>query len=113
MRVIYIAGPFRGPSPWDIEQNVRSAEERGLAVALRNMIPLIPHTMYRFFQDSLPDPFWIHATGELLKKCDAMLLTGNWESSTGCQGEIRIADALKIPCFTSLTELIKWNQSRS
>jgi len=111
MKIVYIAGPFRASSPWLIEQNVRSAEQAGLMVATRGMIPLIPHSMYRFFQESLPDTFWIPATGELLKKCDAMLLTGAWECSSGCQGEIRIADSLFIPCFTTLQSLVEWNRS--
>lgn len=33
MRIIYVAGPFRGSNAWEIEQNIRRAEAVGLAVA--------------------------------------------------------------------------------
>lgn len=29
MKKIYIAGPYRGSNAWDVEQNIRMAEELG------------------------------------------------------------------------------------
>ena len=31
-KVVYVAGPFRGDSHWDIEQNIRRAEELSLEI---------------------------------------------------------------------------------
>lgn len=59
MKAVYIAGPFRAPTPWEVETNIRTAETNGLYVAKLGAIPRIPHTMYRFFDGSLPDEFWL------------------------------------------------------
>ena len=111
-KIVYIAGPFRGESSWDIEANVRAAECHGLTVARQGMIPLIPHSMYRFFQGTISDSFWLEATSELLKTADAMLLIGNWEDSKGCAMEIEVATREAIPSFTNLMELIAWKDRR-
>ena len=35
MRVVYIAGKFRGATPWQVQQNVRAAEEVAAKLAER------------------------------------------------------------------------------
>ena len=109
--VVYCAGPFRASTPWGIEQNVRRAEEVGLEVAKAGAVPLIPHAMYRFFQNSLPDEFWLEGTLELLRRCDALVLTEGWEASTGSRGEVAEAKRLGIPVFESVAELRNWLDS--
>jgi hypothetical protein len=73
VKVIYICGPFTGPRAWDIEQNVRRAEERALEVAMLGASPLCPHTNTRFFHGTLSEEFWYAATAELLLRCDALI----------------------------------------
>lgn len=109
--MVFIAGPFRGKTPWDIEENIRVAERAGLGVARKGMVPLIPHSMYRFFQDSLPDSFWLEATGRLLAGADAMLLVGDWKQSAGVKGEIKIAEEEFIPVFETIDDLAEWRNA--
>ena len=97
MIVVYIAGPFRGPDAWAIESNIREAETIGLEVARAGAIPFIPHTMYRYFQGAAPDAFWLEADLELLRRCDALLLTPRWESSAGARAERRLAEEWGMP----------------
>jgi len=100
--LIYIAGPFRADLPIGIERNVRRAEEFGLIVAEMGAIPLIPHTMYRFFQNALPDKFWLTAGLTLLRVCDAIAVDVDMISaslSVGTTGEINDAIAHKQPVF--------------
>jgi hypothetical protein len=88
---VYVAGPFRGNTPWDIECNVRRAEDLGLVVAKMGAVPVIPHTMYRFYESSLPDEFWIEATLSLLHTCQSMVIDLPHErvaNSVGTMGEI-------------------------
>lgn len=111
--LIYIAGPFRAPTPWEIEQNIRRAEEFGLAVAKAGGIPVIPHAMYRFFQDSLPDEFWLQAGLEILQPCHAVAVCVSRErslQSLGTCGEIGSAVNQGIPVFytTDVPLLTEW-----
>jgi hypothetical protein len=70
--LVYIAGPFRAHTPWGIEHNIRRAEAHGLFVAELGGIPIIPHTMYRFFDKLLSDAFWLEAGITLLQTCAAV-----------------------------------------
>ncbi len=75
MKLVYIAGPFRAPTAWGIEQNIRAAETAGLELMRRahaNGTPcaaVIPHTMYRHFQGALPDDAWLKADLAILERC--------------------------------------------
>ena len=111
-RVIYVAGPFRGKTPWDVEKNIRRAEELAFRVANAGAMPLCPHTMTRYFDKQCTDEFWLAGTLELLERCDAIILTANWEQSTGARGEYDRAGALNLPVLIETAvndeELAAW-----
>lgn len=96
-KIIYIAGPFRGPFPWDVKCNVHEAKKLGLLVAKSGGTPLIPHAMYADFDKILPDDYWLDATLGLLERCDAIVLHPSWQKSAGSRGEVARAEELKMP----------------
>lgn len=97
MKLFYIAGPFRGPTPWAGENNIREVETLGLLVANAGGVPIIPHAMYRFFDKALPDQFWIEATADLLMRCDALVLHPSWQKSAGSRAELELAQKHRFP----------------
>ena len=99
MRVVFIAGPFRGKTAWDVERNIRRAEEVAMRVAELGAMPLCPHTNTRFFDGTLTDDFWLEGTQDLLSRCDAVVLVKNWQLSSGTKTEISLAEYLGIPVF--------------
>jgi hypothetical protein len=104
MKVVYIAGKFRGLTTWDVEENVRRAERVGFEVALLGASPLIPHANTRVFAGTLNDAYWLEATAALLRKSDAALFIRGWESSVGARGEHEEAQRLDIPCFYEMED---------
>ena len=99
--VIYIAGPFRAPTPWQIELNVRRAEEVALLVAKAGGVPLCPHLIGRHFHGEplgTPDDgqWWVEATLELLRRCDGAIFIDGWEASMGSIGEWNEAARMKL-----------------
>lgn len=108
MKVIYIAGPFRGNSSWDIEQNIRRAETLALEVWRLGAACLCPHTNTRFFQGAADDEVWLKGDLELLRRCDAVLMTDDWEKSSGARAEALFAARQSIPVFLSLGGLKAW-----
>lgn len=104
MKVIYIAGPFRALTPWKVEENIRMAERTALRVAKAGHVPLCPHTMYRFFDDSTSDEFWLKGTQELLRRCDAIVMSAGWQESEGSKDERVLAGDLKMRIFAYIQD---------
>lgn len=101
--VIYIAGPYRGINRDAIELNIQTARQVGLEAIRRGWSPIIPHANTGHLETliNLPDQFWLDATLELMRRCDAVLLCPGHTRSVGTFGEIEEARRLEIPVFES------------
>ena len=108
MILVYLAGPFRAASNWSQEQNIRRAEELALHVWQAGMACFCPHTNTRFYQGAAPDEVWLAGDLEILSRCDAVLLTPDWQASVGATAEKAHAEKLGIPVFESLYRLLGW-----
>ena len=108
MRLIYICGPFRAPTAWQVEQHVRRAEVLALAVWKLGAVAVCPHTMSRHFHGEMEDWHWLQGDLELLARCDALITVGNWEESVGALGEVAYARDQDIPVFHALDTLAEW-----
>ncbi len=108
MPVVYVAGKFRGANAWEIECNIRRAEDMALEVLRLGASVICPHANTRFFHGSLPDQVFIDATLALLAKSDAILMLQDWHRSEGARGERRYAFDHDIPVFYGLEELDGW-----
>jgi hypothetical protein len=108
MKLVYVAGPFRGASSWEMECNIRRAETLALEVWRMGAACICPHANTRFFDNAAPNHVWLEGDLEILRRCDAVLLTEDWERSNGAQEEVRRAHIWAIPVFRSLDELRLW-----
>lgn len=108
IRVVYIAGPFRDVTPWAVEQHVRVAEALSFLVASVGAMPLCPHTNTRFSHGTLTEQFWLDGTLELMSRCDAVILTPDWQTSEGARAEVVKARQLNIPVFETIDALRTW-----
>ena len=107
-KVVYIGGPFRGNSAWDIEENIRRAERLALEVWRLGVACLCPHTNTRFFQNAAPDDVWLVGDLAMLARCDAFLVTEDWERSSGTRAEVAFCEKYDIPVFYTLDTLKAW-----
>lgn len=106
--VVYVAGPFRAANSWDMEANIRAAETLALQAWRAGFAVICPHANTRFFQGAAPDEIWLEGDLEILKRCDAVLLTPTWKSSKGAVAEAATAAEFKIPVFESLFSMCAW-----
>lgn len=115
MKVIYVIGPFRAPTPYEVRQNIRAAEQVGLEVARLGAMPMIPHMNTANFDGQLTARFWIEGTLELASRCDAAItveaLGYSIKGSKGSEGEIAQFGALRRPVFRTLSALRAWLES--
>ena len=106
MKIAYVAGPFRAENAWEIEQNIRRAEEVSLEVwRMPGWCAICPHTNTRFFQGAAPDDVWLKGDLEILHRCDAVVLTEGWRASSGTRAEVKAAVAHDIPVYESYVHL--------
>ena len=108
MRLVYVAGPYRAPSAWEVEQNIQRARRLGAEVARRGAYPVIPHSNTSHFDGLAPDEFWLAGTLELMRRCNAVIFAPDWGTSRGSRLERDEAKRLGLPCFDTLTELRDW-----
>ena len=110
-KVVYVAGPFRGPDSWAIESNIRRAETLALEVWRHGAAAVCPHANTRFYQGAAPDSVWLDGDLAILAKCDALLMTPDWERSSGARAERDFARERNIPIFYTLDALVAWLES--
>jgi hypothetical protein len=108
MKLIYVAGPYRAPTGWGIEQNIQAARQLGAQVVAAGAYPVIPHANTSHFDGLAPDEFWLAATLELMRRCDAVIFTRFWKESSGARAEYAEAERLGLHCFYKFDQLRDW-----
>lgn len=102
MKLIYVAGPYRGKTREEVELNIASAQQIGKLCADIGWYPVIPHTNTKGFEFLCPDikdEFWLEGTLELMRRCDAVVMCPGWEYSSGSRGEHDEATRLGLPIY--------------
>lgn len=67
-----------------------------------------PHGNTADMDGELPDEFFLAGDLEILRRCDAMIVTDDWVLSRGTRDEVAFAEAHGIPVFLSLMDLAFW-----
>ncbi len=109
-KLVYVAGPFSAKDRAGVEASIARAVELGLKVARLGACPIIPHanTSHPDFEALQPYTFWLDATAEQLRRCDAVIFTDDWERSSGARSENKVAINAGIPRFFHLDDLAEW-----
>ena len=106
---IYIAGKYRAKTKYQIEQNIITAWQWSLRLVLEcKAWPQCPHLCGQHMEGAADDEFFLEATLEQMRRCDAVFLMPGWELSEGARGEKAEAEKLGIPVFTDFNQLKSW-----
>lgn len=97
MKVVYLAGPYRGSNAWEIEQNVRKAEGEALRLWQAGYAVICPQANTRFYNGAAPDNVWLEGDIEILKRCDYLVLMDGVPLSKGVIRELCVAKEENIP----------------
>jgi len=103
--IVYIAGAYRAPTAWGIEQNIRAAEYTALRVWKSGFTAICPHANTAHFTGELPSDAWLEGDKVILSRCDAVLMLPFWQQSEGATAEKVFAESKNIPVFSSILEL--------
>jgi len=107
MKLVYIAGPYRGSCPWETDLNIQNARQSGAAIARIGYFPVVPHANTAHYDGVNTDTFWLAGTLELMRRCDVVVMTGAWEESRGSVAERKEAKTLGIPVYDSLVDALR------
>lgn len=100
MLKVYIIGPYRSDSSWQVEQNIREAEDVAAILWNQGFSVFCPHTNTRFFNTGVaPDSTFLEGDLEWLKHADLAVVVGQWKLSKGSCREIEFCMEHKIPYF--------------
>lgn len=98
VKLIYVAAPYRAETKQAVARNIEAAKHVGQLMARKGWMPVMPTANTGLFDFDYPslqdDDFWLDGTLELMRRCDAVVLTPGWEDSKGCLNEIRVAREL-------------------
>jgi hypothetical protein len=108
MKLVYIAGPYRAASEWQVLQNIRQAEELALRVWLKGAACICPQKNTALFGGAADDSVWLEGDLEMVRRCDAVVCTAEWKRSAGAVGEVRLAERLNIPVFEDFADFEQW-----
>jgi hypothetical protein len=108
MKVVYIVGPYRANREYHVMQNIRRAEDLAIQVWRSGAACICPHKNTAFFGGAADDSVWLEGDLEIMRRCDALLCTADWQASEGATGEVRLARSLGIPVFETFEELRSW-----
>ena len=108
MKVVYLAGPYRAPTEYGVQQNIEAASRVAMEVWKLGAMCFCPHKNTAFFGGALPDETWLEGDKELIRRSDAVLMMREWMTSTGACCENAWASLLGKPVLYSLAELEDW-----
>lgn len=108
MKLVYIAGPYRGPNEWAVVGNIRAAEALAVEVWQAGAVAVCPHKNSGLMAGIVPDDVFLAGDLEILRRRDAVVVTANWQASEGARGEVREAEQLGLPVFDTVAKLVAW-----
>jgi nucleoside 2-deoxyribosyltransferase len=101
--IVYVAGPIRPKNGQTLEGNLVIAKDIALELWLDGFAVVCPHANtdlpIDLAEKSADTNVWLEGDLEILARCDAVVVCPHWEASEGTLGEIRFAEARKIPVF--------------
>lgn len=108
LKIIFLIGPFRALTAFEIERHCWSVEAVALEVWKLGAVALSPQLNSRHFHGAMPDEIFLDGYLEVLGRCDAALLLDGWQASQGSLAELEQAKRQDFPVFCTLEDLRAW-----
>lgn len=96
MKLIYIAGPYRGNTDDDVYENIQRARRYAKKYWRLGYAVFCPHLNTSFFSGVVDEHQFMSAGLKFLAVCEVLMLPPNWRGSNGCIKERKLAEAINI-----------------
>jgi len=104
--LVYVAGPYRAKEHYEVLRNIRAAEAVYDLITANGIFAYCPHVHTAFKNGLADDAFWLAHGLEMVSRCDAIVLTGEWKESKGSMAEKELAERIGIPVFDGIGECL-------
>ena len=91
MKVIYIAGPYRGKTIHETLENIRKAEKVAIKYWQMGHAVICPHKNTALLDGTCKEETWLTGYIEIMKRCDTVVLVPGWKESEGSIAEYMVA----------------------
>ncbi len=108
MKLVYIAGPYRGKSEAEVHDHIQAARSYAVRVWQAGAVAVCPHLNTAFMGGAVEDSAFLKGAVELMSRCDAVLAIPGHERSKGSLVEVKVARDQGMPVLTDLPSLMKW-----
>jgi len=107
MRLIYIAGRYRGKTEHEVHNNIQTADWYGAELTRKypKYFFVIPHKNTAGYGGLQPDHYFLTGTLEILKRCDGIYMLPFWTESEGARQEYEYAMANGLKDYTEELEI--------
>jgi len=95
-KMVYIAGPYRADNGRAVIENVRLAESVAMVLVKAGVHFHCPHLNTGFMCGLAPEEFFLDMDLDMLRRCDAILMIGDWRNSAGARAELDVAAGLSL-----------------
>lgn len=94
MKVIYVAGPYRAKTEWELIENIRRSEKAAIKLWQEGWAVICPHKNTAHFGGLLNDESFLTGDLVILSRCDAIYMCKGWAESAGAREELALAKNL-------------------
>lgn len=112
MKLVYIAGPYRGTCVNSIRRNIAEAAKWAEFVWTLGHAALCPHMNSAFMDGATSDENFLAGCKLMLTRCDVMYVMEGFRSSSGTIEEIQLAQKQGLPIVYDMNQLIDILQVR-
>lgn len=100
MKIIYVAGKYRGESENEVFENIIHARREALKLWHQGWAVICPHTNTMFMGSRLGgDEKFIEGDLEIVKRCDGIYMLNNWQKSEGAKLELAKAQEIGLAIY--------------
>jgi len=97
IKLVYIAGPYRGNGTPDcIHKNIQAARTVAKKYWQKGYAVICPHMNSAYMDGACLDEMFLNGAIEILKRCDGIVMMPNWQQSEGSRNELNVADKLGL-----------------
>jgi len=109
VHLVYVAGPYRAATALAVAGNVhRAAAEAAELLYAHGYAVICPHSMSHGWErhPDYSNERTLEHCCEIVRRCDAVLVSGAWMPSAGSWQEIETALAAGVPVYYSRQDLL-------